>query len=155
MRPTLLPVYSTNHSAPSGPAVISHGSLATVGMGNSLKIPSVVIRPILLTLVANSVNHSAPSGPTPSPDGILPRDGVGHSARRPLVVVRPILLFQFSVIHRLPSGPGMTCARTLSGIGAGYWLVITPLVVMRTVRLPPFSLNQIAPSGPAAIPEGP
>src|SRR6202034_4556549 len=93
-------------------------------------------------------------GPTPRPDGILPDVSVDHSAKRPLVVMLPTLLFQFSVIHRLPSGPGRICVRTLSGIGAGYWLVITPPVVMRTVWFPPFSLNQIAPSGPEAIPEG-
>ena len=48
MRPILLPLNSVNQSAPSGPAVISNGSLFEVGTGYSVIVPEVVMRPILL-----------------------------------------------------------------------------------------------------------
>ena len=57
----ILPPFSVNESAPSGPAVIPVGPLFGVGKGYSVKLPDVVTRPILLPL--SSVNHSAPSGP--------------------------------------------------------------------------------------------
>jgi hypothetical protein len=46
MRPILLPPYSVNQSAPSGPAVIDCGSLLAVGTGYSVIAPAVVMRPI-------------------------------------------------------------------------------------------------------------
>jgi hypothetical protein len=69
MRPILLPVFSANHSAPSGPTVMPKGWLLAVGIGNSVITSAVVMRPILLPKV--SVNHSAPSGPTVMPKGPL------------------------------------------------------------------------------------
>src|SRR5262245_62055050 len=58
---------SLNHSAPSGPRGISVGPLGTVGMGNSVIVPSSARRPILLPF--SSVNHIAPSGPGVIADG--------------------------------------------------------------------------------------
>ena len=58
---------SVNQSAPSGPVVISFGALNGVGVGYSVIVPSVVIRPILWPF--SSVNQSAPSGPTVMPAG--------------------------------------------------------------------------------------
>src|SRR5207244_7692374 len=61
----------------SGPAVIPKGSLAAVGMGNSVTAPAVVIRPILLP--SSSVNQRAPSGPAVIPQGVLAAVGTGNS----------------------------------------------------------------------------
>ena len=68
---------SVNHSAPSGPAVISSGPLGFVGSGYSVIVPPVVIRPILWPF--SSVNHRAPSGPTVIPAGRLTGVGTGNS----------------------------------------------------------------------------
>src|SRR6188474_1124408 len=68
---------SVNHSAPSGPAVISWGALGLVGIGNSVMAPAVVIRPILCPF--SSVNQSAPSGPAVMPAGRLTGVGTGNS----------------------------------------------------------------------------
>ena len=72
----LLPTFSVNHSAPSGPAVIPPGSRAGRGVGNSfVSTPVVVMRPILPAPV--SVNQSAWSAPVamadgPAPTGVVP-----------------------------------------------------------------------------------
>lgn len=47
MSPILEPYFSVNHTAPSGPAAIRHGPLLCVGIGNSVTVPDVVMRPIL------------------------------------------------------------------------------------------------------------
>src|ERR1700722_639715 len=77
MRPILLPKYSVNHSAPSGPVVIPYGSLCGVGMAYSLNDPVVVTRPMLLP--PNSVNQRARSGPTVMPRGWLPEWGTEYA----------------------------------------------------------------------------
>jgi hypothetical protein len=68
-----------NQSAPSGPEVIPKGllTLPGVGTGNSLKLPEVVICPILLP--KSSVNQSAPSGPEVISQGQLAGVGTGFS----------------------------------------------------------------------------
>ena len=72
IRPIVLLPKLVNHSAPSGPAVISAGNRIS-GPEWLVIYPVVVMRPIEATLV----NHSAPSGPTVRPDGVtvapLPR----------------------------------------------------------------------------------
>src|SRR6266481_2542133 len=68
-RPILLAKLSVNHSAPSGPVVMTCGVLRGVGIGNSVITPAVVMRPTLPVL--NSVNHSAPSGPVVMTSGKL------------------------------------------------------------------------------------
>jgi hypothetical protein len=50
IRPILLVLPSANHSAPSGPTVISLPPMLAVGVGYSEMAPAVVIRPILLLL---------------------------------------------------------------------------------------------------------
>jgi hypothetical protein len=69
-----------------------------VGVGYSVKLPPVVIRPILL--VAYSVNHKAPSEPAAMWCGPLFAVGVGYSVKLPPVVIRPILLVTYSVNHK-------------------------------------------------------
>ena len=78
MRPILLPEYSVNQSAPSGPLVMPSGKLFSVGMGYSVSAPAVVMRPILSPL--NSVNQSAPSGPGATQFGPLDAVGTAYSA---------------------------------------------------------------------------
>ena len=56
-----LPDPSVNQSAPSDPVVMPVGRLLAANMGNSVKAPAVVMRPMLLPF--NSVNQRAPSGP--------------------------------------------------------------------------------------------
>src|SRR5450759_1366587 len=71
-RPILPVANSTNHSAPSGPAMMPWTPLfpPNPGMGYSVMIPAVVICSIRLK-VPVSVNHSAPSGPAVMPTGSL------------------------------------------------------------------------------------
>src|SRR5437764_3869202 len=66
-RPILLPLFSTNHKLPSGPAVMAYGPLEPVGMANSVIVPEGVIRAILFA--PTSVNHTFPSGPVVTPRG--------------------------------------------------------------------------------------
>src|SRR5215475_6921654 len=98
IRPILFPRL-VNHSAPSGPAVISRPPLI-VGVVKFVTVPSVVIRPIELLLV----NHSAPSGPAVMPYGPVIVGSV-KLVTTPLVVMRPIELSPLLVNQSAPSGP--------------------------------------------------
>src|SRR5262249_54445645 len=53
---------SVNHRLPSGPTVMPAGKLLAVVVGNSVRVPPGVIRPILLAV--NSGDNRLPSGPT-------------------------------------------------------------------------------------------
>ena len=70
IRPILLPLDSVNHSAPSGPAVMSARNASGVGSGYSVSWPSLVSRPIALP--RSSLNHSAPSEPSTMSVGNTP-----------------------------------------------------------------------------------
>src|SRR6266511_385299 len=132
IRPMLLPMYSVNHSLPSGPEAMPQGALSGVGMGYSVMAPSVVIRPIL---PLDSVNHRLPSGPEAMADGQQP---VGYSVIVPSVLIRPILLPMRSVNQRLPSGPDTMPMGTLPAVGMEYSVMRfvasagTPVIPMRT-----------------------
>jgi hypothetical protein len=117
MRPILLPSFSANHSAPSGPAAMPIGELDAVWIGNSVIVPLVVIRPMLFPL--SSVNHSAPSGPAVTTIGRLDAVGTRNSEIVPPVVIRPILLPRYSVNHSAPSGPAATMIGELDTVGTG------------------------------------
>jgi hypothetical protein len=77
--------------------VIQSGLLDAVGIGYSVMVPAVLIRPILLP--SNSVNQSAPSGPAVMPPGSLEAVGIGYSLSVPAVPIRPILSLVDSVNH--------------------------------------------------------
>jgi hypothetical protein len=145
-RPIVSPDCSTNHNAPSGPAVIAKGRLDGVGIEYSVNAPEVVTRPILLK--SKSVNHNAPSGPTVMPQ-VTPGVGVGYSVTAPEVVTLPIFESR-SVNHNAPSGPEVI-PWVKKSVGTGY-SVSAPDVVIRPMLEPPANHN--APSGPAAIPLG-
>jgi hypothetical protein len=101
IRPTLAP--PTNHSAPSGPAVIPSGLIKAVGSEYSVIVPEVVIRSILFPLP--STNHKAPSGPAVILAGELDVVGMPNSVTAPDVVIHPTLLALSSVNHNAPSAP--------------------------------------------------
>src|SRR5205807_2721605 len=103
--PILLTRNSANQSAPSGPAVIPWPPLVP-GIGNSVKRPSVVSRPIL----SYCVYQSAPSGPAVMSWGTAPTrvSGVLNALKLPEVVILPTLpLPKSSVNHSAPSGPAV------------------------------------------------
>src|SRR5258708_34898727 len=85
MRPILPVCNSVNHSAPSGPILMPMGPLLTVGIGNSVITPAVVMRPMLLLFT----NHSAPSRPAVVPIGALAVPGIGNSVITPAGGPRP------------------------------------------------------------------
>src|SRR6202011_3568388 len=113
-----------NHSAPSGPAVITPGVNAN-GIGNSSKIPPVVTRPILLAPV--SANHKAPSRPVAIDTGSL--DGVGIANSRvtiPLILIRATLFVPSSMNHMAPSEPVVIPAGPLLAVGTATSLIVAP-----------------------------
>src|SRR6266567_4298085 len=66
MRPILSTLNSVNQRLPSGPTVMPSGRLLGVGMRNSVTLPLVVRRPMML---GPAVNHRLPSGPAVMPKG--------------------------------------------------------------------------------------
>src|ERR1022692_3974485 len=116
-----LPPCSVNQSAPPGPLMMSQGSLAGVGSGNSVNNPRVVMRPILFPAI--SVNQSAPSGPATIQIGLLSGVGIRYSVMAPPVVMRPILFPCASVNQRAPSGPGMMAKGRLDLVGTLYSMI--------------------------------
>ena len=59
IQPSFLPTISVNQMLPSGPATTSAGPPCSVGIWNSVTIPSGVIRPMLFA----DANHRLPSEP--------------------------------------------------------------------------------------------
>src|SRR5215213_1236048 len=90
MRPIFDAVFSVNHRAPSGPVVTKKGLLLSVGVGNRVTVPEVVIRPIFDVML--SVNQRAPSGPLVMSFGKA--EGVGNSvylcAAAGVTIITPI-----------------------------------------------------------------
>ena len=66
-------LYSVNHIAPCGPAVIWYGPAPAVGTLNWVITPAGLIRPILSA--ANSVNHIEPPAPAAMSKGSAPCSG--------------------------------------------------------------------------------
>src|SRR5262245_27385172 len=105
---------------PSGPA-------PTVGTGNSVTAPDVVIRPILLP--AFSQNHNAPSAAGVIPTGRLFGVGVSNSMKRPLPgSILPILDVPFSQNQRCRSGPNTMMYGLLCGVGIGCRTISTSAI---------------------------
>src|SRR6266404_1977625 len=121
--PILLPLFSVNQRAPSGPTVMKRGTLPAVGTVNSVKTPPVVIRSIMLWF--SSVNHRAPSGPAMMPKGLLLPVGSVNSVMTPPTVIWPILPI-CSVNQRAPSGPAVISAGELLAVGTGNSLGVGP-----------------------------
>jgi hypothetical protein len=89
------------------------GALRAVGIGNSVMLPLVVMRPIRFEFC--SVNQRFASDPTAMPEGARP--GVGNSVKLPLVVMRPIRFEFCSVNQMFPSGPVTSVSGKLFGEG--------------------------------------
>src|SRR5258708_24309761 len=94
-------VSPVNHSAPSGPDMMSWGLIPIKAAGNSA-IPPTVVCPILLA--ADSVNHSVPSGPVVMPVGPLLAVGTGISVITPAGGRAPCWLRVKSAEHGAPFG---------------------------------------------------
>src|SRR5260221_663909 len=94
---------SANQRLPSGPGVMPKGALGELGVGNSVIVPLVVMRPTFFPW--NSANQRLPSGPAVMSRVPLLGVGIGNSVILPLVVIRPILFPISSVNQRLPSEP--------------------------------------------------
>ena len=109
MRPILLPSYSVNHRAPSGPAAMPLGTHRAVGIGNSVKEPDGVTRPMRLAWTAISVNQRFPSGPVVISSGCDDKVGMVNSVIKPSGVIRPIpgLPGRYTVNQTFPSGPAV------------------------------------------------
>src|SRR6266536_1994701 len=95
------------------------GTLASVGIGNSVSAPDVVIRPILLPPgklgFEGMVNQRAPSEPTARTRTTVSGAGTVKSVIAPDVVIRPIFPSPGLVNQRAPSGPEtMLRGRTVS-----------------------------------------
>jgi hypothetical protein len=75
--PTFAVLLYVNQMLPSGPLVRLWGAALT---GNSTKLPSRVMRPILL--FAKSVNQIVRFGPLPIPRVLMPPPGTGNSLKR-------------------------------------------------------------------------
>jgi hypothetical protein len=105
---------------PSGPA-------PTVGTGNSVIAPDVVIRPILLP--AFSQNHNAPSAAGVIPIGRLFGVGVSNSMKRALPgSILPILDVPLSQNQRCRSGPNTMMYGLLCGVGIGCRTISTSAI---------------------------
>jgi hypothetical protein len=68
---------SVNRRLPSEPAAMLCGRALAVGIGNSVIVPLVVMRPILLPVC--STNHRLPSGPSVISCRLLFAAGTGNS----------------------------------------------------------------------------
>src|SRR5262245_61981505 len=79
IRPILLPTFSVNKLAPSGPGVTSSGRVPEEGSGNSVRMPPTAIRPIALPVF--SANQTLPSAPAAIPLGPLPAVVTGYSLK--------------------------------------------------------------------------
>src|SRR5262245_32476512 len=105
---------------PSGPA-------PTVGTGNSVTAPDVVIRPILFP--AFSQNHNAPSAAGVIPTGRLFGVGVSNSMKLPLLgFILPVLDVPFSQNQRCRSGPNTMMYGLLCGVGIGCRTISTSAI---------------------------
>src|SRR5215470_13133079 len=119
IRPILLAVFSVNHRAPSGPAVMAEAPLEAVGIANSvMQIVGVVAQPASLVgssrpiwLAFGSANQRFPSGPAAMLLSVLKKpafEGVGYSVTVPSVVTRQICeLFPALVNQSAPSEPAV------------------------------------------------
>src|SRR6185437_16621934 len=102
-RPSMPPDSSTNHRAPSAPAVISPGPEFGRGSVYSVTWPCELMRPILL--VRYSENQMAPSGPAASARGPLLGVGIGNSVMTPAGVMRPVFPAANIPNQMLPAAP--------------------------------------------------
>ena len=135
-RPILLPMNSVNQRLPSGPAVISLGSLLGVmpdrefGDGAAGGDPADLVADVL-------GEPEVAVGPGRDPRGLaVGRDAALNSVMVPPGVIRPILLPAYSVNQRLPSGPAVIPTGPLLGVMPALNSVTVPPVVIRPILLP-------------------
>ncbi len=96
---------------------MARGWLSWLGIGNSVTLPSIVMRPTRLP--AASLNQSAPSRTTIE-SGFLPGEMPSlNSVTTPSGVMRPIWLASVSENQTLPSGPSSIRRGRRSGSAPG------------------------------------
>ena len=105
---------------------------AAVGTLNSVMLPAVVMRPILLAL--GSVNQSAPSGPAVMKNGVEPAASE-NSVNVPDGVTRPILEGVCSANQTLPSEPAARLWVNELAVGMTKFDSRTPAVDTRSMLL--------------------
>src|SRR5262245_26901162 len=157
-RPSTAPF--VNQMLRSGPTAILIGDPVRLGIGYSVIVPSIVIRPTRLPsglrpsiCPASSTNHMLPSAPAVMSPGPEFGRGRSNSVILPWGVMRPILLALNSENQMLPSGPAASARGPESGVGIGN-SVISPCGVIRPIFPPANSPNQMLPSLPSAIARG-
>ena len=134
-RPILFALISVNQIFPSGPAAICRGLVNPAETKNSVRVPEVVIRPILLP---DPAYQSAPSAPR-----VMPPTGVELAALNcvmmPLVVMRPTL--PALVNQSAPSGPDVmpeywksTPPGTANSVMQSDGLALQPISFVRSIR---------------------
>src|SRR5215472_4436950 len=127
------------------------GRLAGVGIGNSVRTPSGVMRPMLLP--SRSVNQTLPSGPAVISHGAARRVGTGNSVSKPPGVMRPIRFPGISVNHRFPSGPAVItrgCPPALTGYSVTAPVDGTSRPIAPAAAVVRCSVNHTLPSDPTA-----
>ncbi len=121
-----------------GPAVIATGVLPAVS-GNSLTVPLVVIRPMLL--LVGSVNQRLPSDPA-----VMalagPAGGVASSVIAPVSGTSVSIVPARSVNHMLPSGPGAMSIGVVLPAGTEYSMIVPPGLARATDM--PVTANVVA-----------
>jgi len=100
IRPIALPDLSVNHMFPSGPLAISIASWVPDGRLNSVMVPAVVMRPILVPFA----NHNNPGVPAVIPTARMPL-GIWNSVICPALVILPMFAGFCSVNQTFPSDP--------------------------------------------------
>ena len=108
------------------------GDPVALGIGNSVMVPSSVMRPTRLPSTwrlsarpLSSTNHMLPSAPAVMSPGPRSAPGSMNSVTVPSSVIRPILPALNSENQMLPSGPAASARGPLFGVGIAN-SVITP-----------------------------
>src|SRR2546423_11024749 len=92
-------------------------------MGNAVKLPAVVMRPMAFPLKA--VNQRLPSGPAVMNRGSPKACGTGKPVKLPAVVMRPMSVP--AVNQRLPSGPVVMLIGSPLPVGVGDSVIVPAL----------------------------
>src|SRR5260370_1243125 len=121
----LFPTNSVNQTFWPRPLVMPKGRLPLVGMGNSVMIPLVVIRPMLFP--EDSVNQTLPSGPSVMPKGALLGAGSGNWVMAPTLAQagEVVILHKKSSVVPSTTSLGMLDRRRDMFIDFSYPSVVT------------------------------
>src|SRR5262245_23305496 len=150
---------SQNHSAPSGPSVMSLG-WPLDGIAKKVIIP-VAGFSLTIELLFESLNQISPSGVAAIPRGVRlhgwvpPAQSGANPVNTPLVVTLPMPSGKpdSSVNHSAPSAPATMSTGAEKACGTTNSAML-PFGSMLPIWLAAASVNHILPSGPRVIPAG-